>query len=47
MFRVTGSATNDCEGLTRRSFVEARVLGLGGLTLADLIAGLPGRPGKW
>jgi hypothetical protein len=38
MFRVTGSATTDCEGLTRRSFVEAGVLGLGGLTLADLIA---------
>ena len=38
MFRVTGGATSDCEGLTRRSFVEAGVLGLGGLTLADLIA---------
>ena len=38
MFRVTGGATSDCEGLTRRSFVEAGVLGLGGLTLADLFA---------
>lgn len=38
MFRVTGGATSDCEGLTRRSFVEAGVLGLGGLTLADLLA---------
>ena len=38
MLRVTGGATPDCEGLTRRSFVEAGVLGLGGLTLADLIA---------
>ena len=38
MFRVTGSATTDCEGLTRRSFVEAGVLGLGGLTLADWLA---------
>lgn len=36
MFRVTGSATTDCEGLKRRSFVEAGVLGLGGLSLADL-----------
>lgn len=38
MLRVTGSATSDCEGLTRRSFVEAGVLGLGGLSLADLLA---------
>lgn len=38
MLRVTGSATRDCEGLTRRSFVEAGVLGLGGLSLADFLA---------
>ncbi|MHC4878385.1 MAG: DUF1501 domain-containing protein, partial [Planctomycetota bacterium] len=38
MFRVNGSATSDCEGLTRRSFVEAGVLGLGGLTLDDYLA---------
>lgn len=38
MFRVTGSATHDCEGLSRRSFVEAGVLGLGGLSLAELMA---------
>lgn len=38
MFRITGSATADCEGLTRRSFVEAGVLGLGGLSLAELHA---------
>ncbi len=38
MLRVTGSATADCEGLTRRSFVEAGVLGLGGLSLAQLFA---------
>jgi hypothetical protein len=38
MFRVTGSATSDYERLTRRSFVEAGVLGLGGMTLADLMA---------
>lgn len=37
MFRVTGSATTDCEGLTRRSFVEAGVLGLGGLSLSELL----------
>jgi hypothetical protein len=35
MFRVTGDASYDCEGLTRRSFVEAGVLGLGGLSLTD------------
>lgn len=38
MFRITGSAASDCEGLTRRSFVEAGVLGLGGLSLADFLA---------
>ncbi len=38
MLRVTGGASRDCEGLTRRSFVEAGVLGLGGLTLADFLA---------
>lgn len=37
MLRVTGSANSDCEGLTRRSFVEAGVLGLGGLSLADFM----------
>lgn len=36
MFRITGDATLDCEGLTRRSFVEAGVLGVGGLSLAGL-----------
>ena len=35
MFRVTGSASSDCEGLTRRSFVEAGVLGVGGLSLGN------------
>lgn len=38
MFRVTGSASLDCEGFTRRSFVQAGVLGLGGLSLADYLA---------
>lgn len=36
MFRVTGRGTRDCEGLCRRSFVEAGTLGLGGLALSDL-----------
>ncbi len=33
MWKVTGGATRDCEGLVRRSFVQAGVLGLGGLSL--------------
>ena len=37
MFKVTGSASTDCEGLVRRSFVQAGVLGLGGLTLAEFL----------
>jgi hypothetical protein len=35
MLRVTGSAAKDCEGITRRSFVQAGVLGLGGLSLSQ------------
>jgi hypothetical protein len=35
MFRITGGAGADCTGITRRSFVQAGLLGLGGLTLAD------------
>ncbi|MBM81074.1 MAG: hypothetical protein CMJ78_10830 [Planctomycetaceae bacterium] len=38
MFRVTGKSSIDCEGITRRNFVEAGVLGFGGLTLSDFIA---------
>ena len=38
MFRVTGCPSIDCEGLTRRSFVEAGVLGLGGMSLGDYFA---------
>lgn len=39
MIRVTGQASADCEGLTRRNFVEAGVLGVGGLTLPQWLAG--------
>lgn len=39
MFRVTGQAERDCEGWTRRNFVEAGVLGVGGLTLPQWSAG--------
>ncbi|HEY3965906.1 MAG TPA: DUF1501 domain-containing protein [Planctomycetaceae bacterium] len=38
MFKVTGSGSADCEGLTRRNFVQAGVLGLGGLTLPQFLA---------
>jgi hypothetical protein len=37
MFRVIGEADRECTGLTRRSFVQAGMLGLGGLTLADFL----------
>src|SRR5437867_1754638 len=36
MFRVIGEAGRECSGLTRRSFVQAGLLGLGGIGLADL-----------
>lgn len=39
MFKVTGQASSDCEGLSRRNFVQAGVLGLGGLTLPQFLAG--------
>ena len=35
MLRVVGEAGRECTGLTRRSFVQAGLLGLGGLGLAD------------
>src|SRR4029077_1848253 len=37
MFKVTGQSAVDCEGLTRRNFVQAGVLGLGGLTLPQFL----------
>jgi uncharacterized protein DUF1501 len=39
MFKVTGRSEVDCEGWTRRNFVQAGVLGLGGLTLPQFLAG--------
>ena len=38
MLKVTGRASADCEGLTRRNFVQAGVLGLGGLTLPQWLS---------
>jgi hypothetical protein len=38
MFRVTGGAASGGQDLTRRSFLEAGMLGVGGLSLADFMA---------
>jgi hypothetical protein len=35
MLRISGGVGRDCTGVTRRSFVQAGLLGLGGLGLAD------------
>ncbi len=37
MLRIFGGGARDCDGVTRRSFLQAGVLGLGGLALADLL----------
>jgi hypothetical protein len=37
MLRVVGGAGSNCAGITRRNFVQAGVLGLGGLALGDLL----------
>src|SRR6516162_2304195 len=36
MLKIRGGAATDCSGITRRNFLQAGVLGLGGLSLADL-----------
>src|SRR5215475_13141100 len=36
MLKIVGGASSDCSGVTRRNFLQAGVLGLGGLSLADL-----------
>ena len=38
MFRVTGESGADCEGWSRRNFVQAGLLGLGGLSLPQFLA---------
>ena len=35
---ITGTATRDCSGLTRREFISAGTLGLGGLALPGLLS---------
>ena len=37
MLRIFGNRARDCGGVTRRSFLEAGVLGVGGLALTDLL----------
>jgi hypothetical protein len=37
MIRIFGGGARDCDGVTRRSFLQAGVLGLGGLALPDLL----------
>jgi hypothetical protein len=37
MFQITGNSALDCEGISRRSFVQAGMLGVGGMTLADFL----------
>jgi hypothetical protein len=36
MLKIVGGAASDCSGVTRRNFLQAGVLGLGGLSLAEL-----------
>lgn len=37
MLRITGERTIDCDGVSRRGFLQAGMLGVGGLGLADLL----------
>jgi hypothetical protein len=37
MLKIVGGRASDCSGVTRRNFLQAGVLGLGGLSLADLV----------
>src|SRR3954447_8740552 len=37
MLRIFGGGARDCDGVTRRSFLQAGVLGLGGLALPELL----------
>ncbi len=36
MLRIVGGASTECSGITRRNFLQAGVLGLGGLSLSEL-----------
>ncbi|MBI61335.1 MAG: hypothetical protein CMO79_02840 [Verrucomicrobiales bacterium] len=43
MFEFLGPSIRHCDGVTRRSFLRAGALGVGGLTLADLLRAENGR----
>ncbi len=36
MLRIGGGSGSNCAGMTRRNFVQAGLVGLGGLALGDL-----------
>ena len=38
MLALTGRAVSCCDGVSRRGFLKLGTLGLGGMTLADLLA---------
>src|SRR5208283_778906 len=46
MFRLLGSNATDCRGLTRRNFLQAGLLGVGGLTLPDLFRARAAQPAR-
>ena len=46
MFRITGGTGADCTGGTRRSFVQAGLLGLGGLTLPQYLQATEKQPAR-
>jgi len=37
MLKISGGGARDCDGVTRRSFLQAGALGIGGLALPDLL----------
>jgi hypothetical protein len=43
MFRVVSGGAADCAGVTRRNFVQAGLLGLGGLALGNYLSCRPAR----
>ena len=45
MFRIMGGGGRYCDGVTRRSFLQAGVLGVGGLGLADYLRARERREG--
>lgn len=51
MLRIFGESARDCDGMTRRSFLQVGALGLGGLALPEFFrlraeGASPGRGGE-